>query len=354
MSPLPRPGEICSPELAQQLALLEALRGAGYVAPNPLVGCAIIRRDNVLLATGYHARYGEAHAEVNALDKVAAEDLVGATVYVTLEPCSHHGKTPPCADRLIRDRVGKVVIAVMDPNPLVAGQGIKKLEDAGIEVVLDAHFAASAQRVAEHFLWNMRHKLPFITLKIGMSLDGKLALRNGESQWITGEPSRELGRVFRAHHDATLVGAQTVLKDNPTLDFRGTKYAGHKQNKILIWDPQNKLHDFLPTSNLAKAHTLKNIQVLRKIDLSVLQDLYKQGINSIYVEGGGKTISTFIEQKLFQKMYVFVAPVLLGNGLEWTSSINLSAMAERQELEFAEATPVYKDILFTVYPKKRN
>ncbi|MCC6137044.1 MAG: bifunctional diaminohydroxyphosphoribosylaminopyrimidine deaminase/5-amino-6-(5-phosphoribosylamino)uracil reductase RibD, partial [Bdellovibrionaceae bacterium] len=276
------------------------------------------------------------------------------TVYVTLEPCSHQGKTPPCADRLIRDRVGKVVIGVMDPNPLVAGQGIDKLEKAGIEVVLDPVFALSAQRVGEQFLWNMRKKLPFVTLKLAMSLDGKLALKNGESQWITGEPSRELARVFRAHHDATLVGAQTVLSDNPTLDFRGTKYAGKKQNKILIWDPKNKVQDFLPTSNLAKAHSLKNIQVLSNIDVSVLQSLYEQGITSIYVEGGAQTLSTFIEQKLFQKMYVFVAPILLGNGLDWTSSINLTSMTERQELEIVEATPVYKDILLTVYPKNKN
>lgn len=347
----PRLGDNCTPEQAQALAVQEALRGAGSVAPNPLVGCAIVSRDGKLLSVGYHARVGEAHAEVDAFNKSSQQDFSGATMYVTLEPCSHHGRTPPCADRIVKEKIAKVVIGADDPNPLVAGKGIEKLKAAGITVVRDAQFTLQSQRVAEKFLWNMTNKLPFITLKLAMSLDGHMALENGNSQWITTEESRALGRQLRAHHDATLVGAQTVLIDNPTLDFRGTVFAGKKENRILIWDPKNKVSEKLKDFNIVKTHGLKNIQVLSAITKDVLHDVYQQGITSIYVEGGGNTLSYFIKNKLFNKMYVFVAPTLLGKGKGWTDSMSLTTMAERQGLEFSSVDRIGEDILITAYPK---
>lgn len=330
----------------------EALHGAGYVSPNPLVGCAIVSREGILLSSGYHARVGEAHAEVNAFNKLPGHDFSGATVYVTLEPCSHQGRTPPCADRLIKEKVARVVIGVKDPNPLVAGKGIERLQAAGISATVDPAFGIQSEKVAEQFLWNMREKMPYVTLKLAMSLDGKVALKSGESSWISTELSRNHGRTLRAHYDATLVGAQTVLRDNPTLDFRGTAFAGKKENRILIWDPKNKIPSFLPGSKLAATHSMKNIQILNDIDRDVLRNLYQQGITSIYVEGGGKTLSHFIENKLFNKMYVFVAPVLLGNGVAWSESLNLASMAERRALSFTDITHFDQDILITAYPKQ--
>lgn len=351
MSTLPRPGEFCTPTQAQQLAVREAQRGAGLVAPNPLVGCSVVSKDGRLLATGFHARVGEAHAEVDALDKLKGEDLSQATMYVTLEPCSHQGRTPPCADRLIKDRIGKVVIGTLDPNPLVAGKGAEKLRAAGIDVSFDAEFAAESSRVAEVFLWNMQKKLPYVTLKLAMSLDGKIALPSGESHWLTSDHSRRLGRELRAHADATVIGAQTLLHDNPQLDFRDTKFAGQKANRIFIWDPQEKTKNFLPASRLAKTHSLENIHVLKTLDVEVLQSLYAQGITSLYVEGGAKTLSAFIEKKLFNKLYVFVAPLILGQGLDWASSLRLNSMAERLELEFTQNTISDRDVLLTAYPR---
>jgi diaminohydroxyphosphoribosylaminopyrimidine deaminase / 5-amino-6-(5-phosphoribosylamino)uracil reductase len=350
----PRPEEPCTPEQAKALAVQEALRGAGFVAPNPLVGCVILSRDGKLLSTGFHARIGEAHAEVDAFNKLQQHDFSGATMYVTLEPCSHQGRTPPCVDRIIKERVAKVVIGSDDPNPLVAGRGIEKLKAAGIQVVRDAQFASDSERVAEQFLWNMKEKMPFVTLKLAMSLDGQMALENGDSQWITSEESRLFGRKLRAHHDATLVGAQTVLMDNPTLDFRGTVFEGKKENRILIWDPKNKTGDKIKNSNVSNAHGLKNIQILSDMNRDVLRNLYQQGITSLYVEGGGQTLSYFIENALFNKMYVFVAPTLLGKGKGWTQSIQLQSMESRYSLEFSELDRIGQDIFITAYPKHRR
>lgn len=350
MSTLPRPGEFCTPAQAQQLAVQEARRGEGFVAPNPLVGCSVVSRDGKLLSTGYHARVGQAHAEVDALGKLSGQDLSQATMYVTLEPCSHHGRTPPCADRIVKERVGKVVIGTLDPNPLVAGKGLEKLKAAGIDVRIDSEFGKTTARLAEVFLWNMQKQMPFVTLKLATSLDGKLALPSGESQWLTSDVSRLRARELRAHSDATLIGAQTLLHDNPRLDFRDTAFDGKKANKILVWDPKNKAKAFLPTSQLAKCHAPENIQTLNTIDEASLRALYNQGITSIYVEGGAKTLSAFVERGLFNKLYVFVAPILLGQGLDWAASLKIANMSERVELEFTETANLDRDVMITAYP----
>lgn len=354
MIDLPQPGELCTSAQAQLLAVREAQRGAGFVSPNPLVGCSVLDHDGKLLATGYHAKVGGAHAEVDALDKLSGKDLSRATLYVTLEPCSHQGRTPPCADRIVKSGVRSVVVGKIDPNPLVSGKGIQILKAAGINVRLDATFSEASDRVAESFLWNMKKQLPFVTLKLAMSLDGKLALPSGDSQWLTSESSRLYARNLRAHADATLVGAQTVLHDNPRLDFRGTPFATAKSNKIIIWDPKDKTKEFLPSSHLVQCHAPENIRVLKTLDEASLHGLYAQGITSIFVEGGAKTLSTFIEKRLFNKIYIFLAPVVLGQGLDWASSIRINNMSERLELEFSESTGLDEDILITAYPKRMD
>jgi diaminohydroxyphosphoribosylaminopyrimidine deaminase / 5-amino-6-(5-phosphoribosylamino)uracil reductase len=346
-----KPGDMCSPLQAQELALKEAMHGAGYVAPNPLVGCTLVSNEGKLLSVGYHAKVGEAHAEIDAINKAPVHFLKGATAYVTLEPCSHQGRTPPCADRLIQEGIQKVVIGVKDPNPLVSGKGIERLKKAGIEVVVDETFAAPSRRLAEQFLWNMKEQKPFISLKLATSLDGKMALPNGESKWITSPSSRLRARHLRAHYDATLIGANTLLNDNPMLDFRDTEFEGIKKNKIFVWDPKQKTKDFLPQSEIVKTHGRDQVFVIEDLTEQLLIDLYKKGITSLYVEGGPSTIAYFIKNNLFNKLYCFVAPVILGQGLGWSESLSIASMTERQELLFSSTENIENDLFITAYPK---
>jgi len=347
-------GAAITREQAQALALAEAEKGAGFVSPNPLVGCVIVDEQHRFLASGYHARLGGDHAEVAALKKTSTEKLKGATVYVTLEPCAHQGRTPPCVDRLLAEPIACVVIGLEDPNPLVAGKSVKKLRDKGIRVDIDAAFGEKCARLAEIFLWHITQKSPFVALKVATSLDGKIALKSGESQWITSEESRLMARELRAHYDATLIGARTLLQDNPRLDFRGTRFEGAKQNRVVIWDPSKKTAGFLPGSNLAKTLPSENITVLSdaELDTGVLQRLYDQGIYSLYVEGGGHTLSRFIESRLFQKIHQFVAPCLMGEGRGWSESLSIPRMAERIPLEFSDVRRVASDILITANVKQ--
>ena len=200
-----------------QQAINLAKLGRFTTSPNPNVGCVIVK-NNQVIGQGYHQKAGQGHAEVNAL-KQAGDNANGATAYVTLEPCSHYGRTPPCADGLITAGISRVVVAMMDPNPLVAGRGIEKLQCAGIQVdsgVLEQQ----ANALNPGFIKRMQTNLPFVTVKLGVSLDGRTALENGVSQWITASDARVDVQQFRAQHCAILTGSGTVLKDNPSLNLR--------------------------------------------------------------------------------------------------------------------------------------
>lgn len=347
-------GAAITREQAQALALAEAEMGAGFVSPNPLVGCVIVDKDHRFLASGFHAKLGGDHAEVDALKKVSSGQLKDATVYVTLEPCAHQGRTPPCVDRLLKEPIKSVIAGLEDPNPLVAGKSLKLLKDKGIKVELDKAFGEKCEALAEIFLWHIQNKTPFVTLKVATGLDGKMALKNGESQWITSEQSRLWARELRGHYDATLIGARTLISDNPLLDFRGTRFEGVKNNRVVIWDPTGKAKDFLPGSNLAKTHSIENVIVLNdaSIGKETLKKLYAQGIYSLYVEGGGHTLSQFIEGRLFNKIHQFVAPCLMGDGQGWTDSFSISNMAERVPLEFTGVQRLASEILITAKVKK--
>ncbi|WP_298705062.1 bifunctional diaminohydroxyphosphoribosylaminopyrimidine deaminase/5-amino-6-(5-phosphoribosylamino)uracil reductase RibD [uncultured Veillonella sp.] len=207
-------------------ALSLAAKAIGHTHPNPMVG-AVVVKDGRIIGEGYHHKAGEAHAEVNALREAGAE-AQGATLYVTLEPCAHYGKTPPCAKRVIEAGLKRVVVSIVDPNPLVAGKGIAMLEEAGIEVTVGV-LAKECTTLIEGFLTYIKTKEPFVTLKSAMSLDGKIATQSGQSQWITNESARRDGHVLRATHDAILVGIGTVIADNPTLNARITYEAVEAQ-----------------------------------------------------------------------------------------------------------------------------
>ncbi|MBY0316301.1 MAG: bifunctional diaminohydroxyphosphoribosylaminopyrimidine deaminase/5-amino-6-(5-phosphoribosylamino)uracil reductase RibD [Bdellovibrionales bacterium] len=354
---------------AQSLALREGYKGAGWVSPNPLVGCVIVDAEHRFLASGYHAKFGEAHAEVNALKNLNSDELRGGIMYVTLEPCSHHGKTPPCADRVAREPFKKVVVGVKDPNPLVSGRGLEILRKNKIQVEFDSEFSEKSKRLAEVFLWNIQTQMPFITLKLASSLDGKIALKNGESRWITSETSRRLGRVLRAHHDATLIGARTLLNDDPLLDFRDTAFEGRKKNKIVIYDPKGTASEFLRGSKLLKTHEPSSIFLLTSkvspqlnveqyfiesnagISEDMLRWMYKQQIYSLYVEGGTFTFSQFLRNHSFQKLYQFMSPDILGDGISWTDSLHLENIQKRIPLEIHKIRRTDRDILMIAYPR---
>lgn len=319
--------------MAQALTLAE--QGRGSTAPNPMVGCVIVR-DGEVIGEGYHARAGDAHAEVNALRD--AGDANGATVYVTLEPCNHHGRTPPCTDALINAGVRRVVIAATDPNPKVDGQGIARLQDAGIEVIVGV-MQDEAEAQNEIFRTAQTKKRPFVLYKTAMTLDGKIATRDGQSRWITGEASRNLVQTWRNELDAIAVGVNTVLRDDPQLTCRLEN--GHTPTKIVfdsvartpadarLFEPDargtaaNVIIFVTDKASSARVEALRqrgadviNVSEVRgRTDVALaLQQLYERGITSLLLEGGGTLAWSFFEARAVDKVAVFIGPKLVGGG----------------------------------------
>lgn len=344
-------GDVLSSEQAQELALSVAQRGSGFVSPNPLVGCVIVDKQHRLLSTGFHAKWGGPHAEADAFSKLQTADLQQSTVYVTLEPCSHQGKTPPCADLFLNKGIQKVVVGLRDPNPLVAGQGLERLRQNKIEIVMPSDFSMRCARLAEIFLWQIQKKRPFVALKVAMSADGKIAGEPGASPWITSVASRLFARAIRAGYDATMIGAETFLQDNPRLDFRDTRWENKKNPKVVILDPRGRAKDFFPRSNLAKVIAPENVFFVKSVDEELLRDLYQKGIYSLFVEGGAKTHSLFVKQRLFQKIYCFESPQVLGNGLSWDVGLQVPNVDKDPQLTVDRVVAIDTDQLTVLYPK---
>lgn len=313
------------------LALKLAKLGIGYTSPNPNVG-AVVVKDGKVIGEGFHLKAGQAHAEIMALN-MAGPNAAGATLYVTLEPCNHYGKTPPCTTAIINSQIARVVIATQDINPLVSGSGIQTLQEAGIkvEVGLLEEEAKNLNRVFFHYIST---RTPFITLKCGMSLDAKLATKTLESKWITSEPARHDAHSYRHSHDAILVGINTILADNPSLTYRGSLTKTHTHKKLLriILDThlRTPLDAVIVTDNLsptwivvgsevpgtkiAMYDKVKIIQMPDKyIDLvKLIQKLGQLEITSILVEGGPAVLTSFIELGLFNHIVTYVAPIIIG------------------------------------------
>lgn len=318
---------------AMQLAITEALKGAPFVSPNPKVGCVILNIHGELLSKGYHTKFGEPHAEVEALKGLTREQLTGAHVIVTLEPCAHEGKTSSCAKNLARLPIKKVTFGIIDPNPLVSGQGAQILRAAGIEVEeYQGVLKSEIEEICEEFLWNFRHKKIFVALKVAQSLDGKIALANGESKWITGFDSRQKVHELRAQYDAVLVGKNTVLIDNPSLNVRHSKIQ--KQNKVVVLDRSGEILKKAQNLKIFQMHKSENLFVMQSYDLeTVLNELWQKNIRSLMVEGGAQIYSSFLTQGLAQRLHLFTAPVLLGQGINWTENFDLSDMEKKLELK---------------------
>jgi diaminohydroxyphosphoribosylaminopyrimidine deaminase/5-amino-6-(5-phosphoribosylamino)uracil reductase len=312
-----------SDERFMRRALELAESGRYSVSPNPMVGCVLVR-DGAIIGEGWHRRAGEAHAEVEALATCA--DASGATLYVTLEPCCHQGRTPPCTDAVIAARVRRVVIAMRDPHDVVDGRGIGRLRDAGIDVEVGL-LEAEARRLNEKFIWSVTQKSPFVLLKAAITLDAKLATVARESQWITSEAARERSLLLREEYDAIAVGSGTVEADNPRLTrrlglnrsvvpwtrvvFDGAASAPpHAQ---IFRDGERTLLFTSRPERYEPSSGLEIIEIGASADIAqILGDLHARGITSLLVEGGSQIHSQMIRRGLWQKMVMFVAPMIVG------------------------------------------
>ncbi len=303
-----------------------ARRAAGRTSPNPMVG-ALLVKDGKVLGRGYHKRAGRPHAEIEAMQS-ARTNLAGAALYVNLEPCVHYGRTPPCADAIIRAGIKHVVCSTLDPNPQVAGRGVARLKRAGIRVSVGSQKEAARALNEAYFTYHEKHR-PFVALKFAASLDGKLATRTNDSKWITNDAARTYARSLRARYQAILVGIGTVLHDDPHL---GTRSARKPDPKRIILDSRLRIplqaqvlrdsNAIVATTSRAPADKLyalkrRGIEVLvfdgGEVPLGKLMVKLRQAeIISLLVEGGGTVLGNFIDQKLADKVYAFYAPLLIG------------------------------------------
>jgi len=359
-------------EKLMRRALGLAQKGEGWTAPNPMVGAVIVNNGHIV-GEGFHQKAGTPHAEVHALT-CAKERAKGAAIYVTLEPCCHHGRTPPCTDALIRAGVSKVVIAMADPNPKVAGGGIKQLREAGIEVVTGV-LEREAKVLNEVFIKHIIFKRPFVALKSALTLDGKTATRTGSSKWITGEDSRLYAHKLRHKYDAILVGIGTVLTDDPLLT---TRIPGLKNPIRIIIDSSLRIpinarvldseigsaiiFTSMSPGECSKVRWIeeKGVEIIHcpgeggKVDIvSVLDVLYRKGVTSILVEGGSEINGTFFDRRLIDKIYLFAAPKLVGSHLSsgLIGGLGIGEMKEAVHVEDLTVEKIGEDFLFIGYPK---
>jgi len=360
-----------SDERFMEIALDLALGGEGGVNPNPLVG-AVVVKDGEVVGQGYHRACGGPHAEAYALEE-AGERARGATLYVTLEPCCHHGKTPPCVERIATAGIARVVIPCIDPNPLVNGNGVRRLREAGIEVEVGV-LEERARRLNEIFFHFITTGRPFVELKLAMSLDGRIATRTGDSHWISGEASRVLVHRLRRRLAAVLVGVGTVISDDPALTVR--RVLGRNPLRVVL-DGEGRMpldarllreegRTVVATSRMPAEReaglTRAGAAVWRlpdgggRVDLAALLGrLGREGIDSVLVEGGGETAAAFLEAGLVDRVCFFLAPLLLGGkaAVAAVGGLGSERVADGIRLDGVEVTRVGEDVLYTAYPRRR-
>lgn len=351
--------------MERALALAELAKGR--TSPNPMVGCVVVS-DGEIIGEGYHEVAGGPHAEVIALRD--AGDVSEATVYVTLEPCCHHGKTPPCVDLLTERKPKRVIIAMEDPNPLVAGVGIEALREHGVEVTVGL-LEDQARNLNESFVKYITTDMPFVIAKCGMSLDGKIATRTGDSRWVTGEESRKYVHQIRNEVDAILVGSRTVMLDNPSLTTRlpmdntkdpirvildSSEYLGHDRK---VFNVESNSPTWIAVSDDREIEgvdeTIKIPKGIGGLDMEVLmRELGRRGVTSVLIEGGGTTHASAFESGIVDKVMFFVAPKIIG-GKEAVSAVDghgSEFMADAIPLDRMQAMPVGNDILIEAYVSK--
>lgn len=354
------------------LDLAEKARGA--TSPNPLVGCVIVSPDGHVVGKGYHHKAGEPHAEINAMDD-AGEKTAGATAYVTLEPCSHYGRTGPCCEALIKAGIKKVVAAATDPNPRVSGRGFRRLEEAGVEVVSGV-LADKAYRQNEIFMHYMKTGRSFVALKYAMTLDGKIATVSGDSKWITGVKARTYAHRLRSRYDAILVGRETVAQDDPSLTVRLVEgknplriildskaslplerkvFTDGAADTLLVVTPQALQEKVRAFADLPGVSVLTAAERDGHVDLSdLLQQLAKKDVTSVLVEGGSDIHGAFFDAGLVERVYAFIAPSLIGGNKSRPAIGGQGASTMEQKVTLQEVTtlPLEPDLLVTGLTRK--
>ena len=341
-----------------------ARRGMGKVSPNPLVGAVIVRAGRII-AEGWHREFGADHAEIDAINK-ASGGVRGATMYVTLEPCCHWGKTPPCVDTLIEQGIKQVVIGTLDPHPLVDGKGAQILRDHGIEVVKGV-LEQEARELNEVYLHHTQTGLPFVTVKYAQSLDGRIATSQGNARWISSEASRKLAHRLRAQHDAIMVGIGTVLADDPLLTVRLVK--GRNPLRIcldsrlripahskLLQDEGGTLIVTTEANAKEKIETLqkkgKEVLVAQRdrdgrVELvSVMKKLAERDISSLLVEGGKEIITSLLKEGLVNRMVVITAPLILGKGIEAIGDLGITDLQGAIRPSSYKVSRAGEDVIF--------
>ena len=360
-----------SDEHSMRRAIELSTQGEGWVEPNPMVGCVLIRDGNVI-GEGWHEKFGEHHAEVNAI-RNATEDVAGATAYVTLEPCSHHGKTPPCCQALIDAKVSKVLIAVADPDPRVSGQGVVALRSAGIEVV-EGLLTGEAKAVLAPYLKRTTTGKPWLIAKWAMTIDGKIATATGDSQWISNERSRAIVHQIRGRVDAIMVGSGTALADDPMLNARP---AGARKAMRIVFDSLAKISldsKLIQTANQyptliavgpdAEPAKLEQLQVqgcevffstqeshAQRLN-ELLLELGKRGMTNVLVEGGGGLLGLLNDLRQIDEVHAFIGPKLSGGQGVWSvAGIGAEVMANATAFDLVQAEPVDGDV-YCMWRKK--
>jgi diaminohydroxyphosphoribosylaminopyrimidine deaminase/5-amino-6-(5-phosphoribosylamino)uracil reductase len=346
-------------------AIALAKQGGGFVHPNPLVGCVVVK-DGQVIAEGYHEKYGEFHAERNALTRCKA-DTTGATLYVTLEPCCHYGKTPPCTEIIIEKGIAKVFVGILDPNPLVAGKGVKILQDAGIKVV-SGLCEDEIREMNKVFLKYITTKRPYVIMKTAMTLDGKIAAHTGDSKWVTNAESRKAVHALRSELAGVVVGINTVLADDPMLNCRLDGRC-HQPVRIVVdsklripMDSQlvktaKEYRTIIATSQAVistEALISKGIEIVfcasndNHVDINDLMDkLGAMGIDSLLLEGGGTLNAAFLEAGCVDEVWAFIAPKIIGGAAAKTpvSGKGIDLMSEAINLHNIEIQNINGDIL---------
>lgn len=326
--------------MARALALARQAEGGTW--PNPMVGCVIVK-DGRVIGEGFHHKPGQAHAELDAIQN-ASESVQGATVYVNLEPCCHSDKrTPPCAQRLIAEGVKQIVISNEDPNPAVSGQGIRMLREAGIEVTTGV-LAEDGELLNEVYFHNQRTGRPFVHLKLASTLDGRIAMPDGHSQWITGNLAREHGHRLRATHMAIAVGAGTVRHDNPSLTVRLPDYQGPQPVRVIFSKSGN-----IPSECrlLTDQHAMRTRAFIdTPLDVA-LAALFQDGICNLLLEGGAGLATAFLQAERIQRVSHYLNPSYLGTGLPALGSYGLNDLHQRITLKHVKYTVIGDDIVVT-------
>lgn len=354
-------------------ALALAKLGEGKVNPNPMVG-AVIVKDSKIIGEGYHGTYGQAHAEVNAF-KNCSESAEGATLYVTLEPCSHYGKTPPCVDLVIKEKVNRVVIGTLDPNPLVAGRGIRKLKEAGVEVTVGV-LEKECQHLNAVFMKYIVTQVPYVVMKTAMSLDGKIATATGQSKWITGEEARYDVHKLRNKLMGIMIGSQTAILDNPFLTCRiedGRNPIPIVVDSCLQIDPHSHLVQGAKVNRLIIATTKKvpeeKKQVLKAagatiieteakenhVDLKALMKILgEMGIDSVLLEGGATLNEAALKAGIIDQVKCYISPKIIGGEKAKTpvEGRGIDQLEEAIALENVEVSKVGEDLCITATVKK--